>query len=78
MALMDRLAAKGIDTRPLFTPLSDIPAYRATYEATRARARNRIAHRLTPYGVNLPSALRLEQEDVTRVCRELKNVLRSG
>jgi perosamine synthetase len=78
MALMDRLATKGIDTRPLFTPLSDIPAYRATDEATRARARNRIAHRLTPYGVNLPSALRLEREDVTRVCRELKNVLRSG
>jgi dTDP-4-amino-4,6-dideoxygalactose transaminase len=40
--------------------------------------RNRTAHRLTPYGVNLPSALRLEREDVTRVCRELKNVLRSG
>jgi perosamine synthetase len=77
MALMDRLATKEIDTRPLFTPLSDIPAYRATDEATRGRARNRIAHRLTPYGVNLPSALRLEREDVMRVCRELRNVLRS-
>jgi hypothetical protein len=35
-----------INSRPLFTPLSGIPAYRATDEATRARAC--ITHRLTP------------------------------
>jgi hypothetical protein len=46
MALMDRLATKRINSRPLFTPLSGIPAYRATDEATRARAC--ITHRLTP------------------------------
>ena len=78
VAVMERLAKKGIDSRPFFTPLSDLPAYRDTEEATRARVRNRVAHRLTPYGVNLPSALRLEREDVTRVCRELKNVLQNG
>ena len=78
VAVMEGLAKKGIDSRPFFTPLSDLPAYRDTEEATRARVRNRVAYRLTPYGVNLPSALRLEREDVTRVCRELKNVLQNG
>jgi dTDP-4-amino-4,6-dideoxygalactose transaminase len=42
------------------------------------RGRSSVAYRLTSYGVNLPSALRLEREDVTRVCRELKNVLHNG
>jgi perosamine synthetase len=75
MALMQRLAKKKIDSRPFFTPLSDIPAYRAMEQVARARERNRVVRRLAPYGVNLPSALRLEREDVIRVCRELKNML---
>jgi hypothetical protein len=40
MALMEQLTTKGVDSRPFFTPLSDIPAYRATEEAARARAQS--------------------------------------
>ncbi len=74
-ALMDRLDGRGVDTRPFFAPLSSIPAYRDTGEAQRAAERNATAYRLARCGVNLPSALCLNEGDVARVCEVLRNVI---
>ena len=74
--LMDRLARRGIDTRPFFHPLSALPAYEGIPEAARARARNEVAYRVGQYGVNLPSSLRLTREDVRRVGKALREALR--
>jgi perosamine synthetase len=74
--LMDRLARRGIDTRPFFHPLSALPAYEGIPEAARARARNEVAYRLGHYGVNLPSSLRLTREDVRCVGKALREALR--
>lgn len=65
--LMERLAARGIDSRPMFDPLSAIPAYADTPEAAAARARNHVAYAVTPTGVNLPSGFNLTRGDVERV-----------
>lgn len=73
--LMERLAAEGIDSRPLFHPLSSLPAYRDCSAARDARARNNMAYSLSPWGVNLPSALCLTEEDVARVCDCLKRIV---
>ncbi|MBO9520727.1 MAG: DegT/DnrJ/EryC1/StrS family aminotransferase [Nocardioidaceae bacterium] len=73
--LQDRLAAVGIDTRPLFRPLSSLPAYADEPQAALARQRNDVAYRLSPYGLNLPSALSLSEGDVDRVCQELVSIL---
>ncbi|HYR75231.1 MAG TPA: DegT/DnrJ/EryC1/StrS family aminotransferase [Pyrinomonadaceae bacterium] len=72
MRLMD---GKNIDCRPFFFPLSSIPAYRDTKEAGAARVRNRVAYSITPYGINLPSGLNLNEEKVAYVCEALKAVL---
>ncbi len=74
-ALVPALKADGIDTRPFFSPLSCIPAFRATGQAKAARARNTIAYSITPFGINLPSALNLSREDVARVCRSLRGAV---
>ena len=75
--LQEGLARSNIDTRPVFRPLSSLPAYQDSREATRARDRNRVAHEVSPWGINLPSALSLTEEDVERVCDVLTKLLRS-
>lgn len=66
--LIPLLKERGIDVRPFFYPLSAIPAFRDTAAAMLAQQRNQNAHALTPFGINLPSALALEQHDVERAC----------
>jgi perosamine synthetase len=67
-----QMRARGVDVRPFFYPLSMIPAFRDTPEAARARSGNLVSQRLSPYGVNLPSALNLDRETVQTVCNELR------
>lgn len=74
--LMRRLSELGVDSRPFFRPLSSMPAYSAEPQATLAQARNSVAYRIAPYGLNMPSALTLTREDVARACAALRTVLR--
>ncbi len=74
-ALVPALKAHGIDSRPFFSPLSCIPAFRSTAQAKAARARNHTAYSVTPFGINLPSALNLSREDVARVCLSLRETV---
>jgi perosamine synthetase len=75
--LMPKLRAQAVDARPFFYPLSAIPAFRDTPEALAARGRNKNAYAVTPYGVNLPSALDLDGFDIERVCNALRAIVRS-
>ena len=77
-ALADALAAKGVSTRPFFSPLSALPAYRDFPGVEEARVANVVAARLGELGINLPSALKLREYDVDYVCEALLEVLRSG
>jgi perosamine synthetase len=73
--LHKRLAQKGIATRPFFHPLSSIPAYRDSPQAKVAAQRNKVSYAISPFGLNLPSALSLTRDEVAYVCRELKAIL---
>jgi perosamine synthetase len=75
---MQRLRERNIDTRPFFNPLSDLPAYRETEQASIARERNRITYAISRYGINLPSALSLEHSDVRTISSEVKAILAKG
>jgi perosamine synthetase len=68
------LAEHGIDSRPVFNPLSSLPAYESHGGAAAGRARNPNAYAASPYGVNLPSALNLDEASVVRVCDVLKSI----
>ena len=65
----------GIACRPLFYPLSSLPAYQHLEQARIAQDRNRISYRISPYGINLPSSLTLTRGDVQRVCDTLKSII---
>jgi perosamine synthetase len=72
VALMEALAAEGIDTRPFFYPLSSLPAYGFLGGEAKWLPENPIAYRLSRQAINLPSALNLGRDDVLRVCSSLK------
>ncbi len=72
------LAARGVATRPFFNPLSSLAAYAGHSEAELARRRNTASYEVSPYGLNLPSALSLTREQVRTVCCELRRVIETA
>ena len=63
-AFIARLAAAGIETRPLFYPLHAMPPYRA-YTGNRAFPH---ATRLSANGLSLPSAVTLTDAQIDYIC----------
>lgn len=68
--LMVRLKERGIDSRPYFYPISDMPMYRDKKDDTP------IAHKVYKRGLVLPSYFDLEKEDVVWICDNLKRMLK--
>jgi perosamine synthetase len=71
MALMARMADKDVDCRPFFHPLSSLPAYAYLPHAADCREENVVAYGISPWAINLPSALELSEADVKAVCERL-------
>jgi perosamine synthetase len=69
------LRERQIASRPFFHPLSSLAAYAGRPGVAEAQDRNVVARRLGTYGINLPSALTLDERDVDRVCDALLEVL---
>ena len=74
--LQQQLSDKDIDCRPFFHPLSSIPAFGHLPQAETARANNRVAYEIAPYGINLPSGLNLTRDQIQYVCDTLKGLLK--
>lgn len=75
-ALMREMDAHGIDCRPIFYPLSGIPAYAAHPQAGQAARQRPVADALGGSGLNLPSGLNLTDEDIDYVAQTLLGILR--
>ena len=73
--MMEALDKEGIDSRPMFYPLSSLPAYVGQAEAVLAAQRNEVSYRLSPWGINLPSALCLDRLQIERVVKTLCRLL---
>jgi perosamine synthetase len=66
-SLLRELKANGVDSRPYFYPVSDLPMYE--------RADTPIAHDISPKGLNLPSYFDLTRADVSYICNALRAAL---
>lgn len=73
--LIGCLSKTGIDARPIFYPLSALPAYAHLPQMASCQAENPVSYHLGDYGVNLPSGFNMDALAVTRVCDALKSVL---
>ena len=76
--IMQKLSEAGIDSRPMFDPLSAIPAYENTPSAAAARKRNQIAYSVSPRGINLPSGFNLTQPAVDHVGQAFLSIVNAG
>ncbi len=76
--LMTRFEERGMAVRPFFHPLSSLPAYASSAWAARAREENRTSYAISPYGLNLPSSLRIRPEQIECVVQALRQVLESA
>jgi perosamine synthetase len=63
-SIMKQLKNNGIDSRPYFYPMSDMPMYEA--------ANTPIAHKISKIGINLPSFFDITDEEIYYVCDKLK------
>lgn len=77
-ALMAAFRKRGIATRPMFDPLSDIPAFARTEQAQAARRRNQVSYDIAPRGLNLPSGYNLTTDDIAYICDAVKQILHTG
>lgn len=61
---MERLKEKGVDSRPFFYPISQMPMYNNGII-------NSVAYEISKKGVNLPSGVNLSKEDVEWMSQEI-------
>ena len=73
-AFIALMSERGIDCRPIFSPLSSLPAFANHPSAAAARARNKVSYALGPYGVNLPSGFNLDRDAVRYVTTALRAI----
>ncbi len=66
-ALMADLRERGVDTRPYFYPMSDMPYF--------TRADTPVAHEVYARGINLPSYVDLLPEDIEAIANVLKSTI---
>jgi perosamine synthetase len=72
-AFMERLGRAGVETRPLFYPLHDMPPYQP-YTAGHSYP---VTERLASNGLSLPSGVLLSDEDIDYVCDVVEGQIRA-
>jgi len=75
LSMMDHFDKLGVETRPFFHPLSSLPAFASAPDAELARTRNVHSYDISPRGLNLPSALMLDEAQVDRACNAVRSLL---
>lgn len=65
--LIKKLKTKGIDSRPYFYPISDMPMYESVNTP--------VCHKVYQRGLNLPSYFDITKAQVERVCNQLKELI---
>src|SRR5262249_41024156 len=77
-AIMAEMDKRNIDTRPFFTPLSQLPALADRPQAKRFLPSETAGSRIAAHGVNLPSGYHMTEALVDLVCGAFREVLAQG
>ncbi|BAQ65665.1 DegT/DnrJ/EryC1/StrS aminotransferase family protein [Geminocystis sp. NIES-3709] len=73
--IIEKMREYNIDCRPFFHPLTSLPAYENLSQVISKKNQNVVSYKISPYGLNLPSALNLTEEQVKYVCNYLKLII---
>ncbi|HLJ63174.1 MAG TPA: DegT/DnrJ/EryC1/StrS family aminotransferase [Stellaceae bacterium] len=66
--IQEHLAARGIETRPFFVPMHQLPMYRGS-------ERFPVAERIADHGLNLPTYTGLSDRDIDEICDGLSDAV---
>jgi len=66
--IWSHLKEHNIASRPFFSPLSSLPAYANLPQSQMGQSQNSVSYAICPYGINLPSAYEVSEEQVNYVC----------
>lgn len=69
--VMQQLILHGVDTRPVFYPMHQMPPYQALRTSESLQHSNHIS----AYGLSLPSSVTLKEDDIDYVVKILENTL---
>lgn len=72
--LLSYLYSKGIEARPFFFPLSEMPIYKKYVRSENLEK----SYEVSRSGFSLPTDIKLEREDVKRFCQEIVNFFSTG
>jgi perosamine synthetase len=75
--IITHLRDRNIDSRPFFSPLSSLPAYRHCGNETFWESRNPVSYDIAARAVNLPSGFNMTEALVDRVVGALHEILSS-
>ena len=73
--LMKGLEERGVDSRPFFTPLSELPAFAGREDCARMLKGKRLASDGVASAINLPSGYNLDEAIVDLVCTAFRDVM---
>jgi perosamine synthetase len=74
-ALLARLKARGVDTRPFFVPMSELPHLGGCRKVGAEDDSCGVARALSRRGFNLPSSCTLEEKDIDTICAIVREAL---
>lgn len=74
-AFIAQMSECNVECRPFFYPLSSLPAYENKATSSEAKVKNEVSYKISPFGVNLPSALNLTLAQVEYVCQQVTNIM---
>ena len=71
-----RFSEYGIDMRPLFYPVSEMPPFKPYIVGVNIEKVNPVSYGLSRYGVCLPNGNNLSTDDVEHVCETFKKIIK--
>ena len=74
-AVMKSFSERNIDTRPFFSPLSELPAFAAYSSSSAHMPEKPVGTEISKYGINLPSGYHVDEETVEIVCGALMEIV---
>lgn len=76
--ICDLFADYSIDMRPLFYPISSMPAFSNYVDVTKMRELNPNSYNISRYGICLPNGNNLSLDEIEIICSSLREILNNS
>lgn len=71
--IIKKLLLNGIDTRPVFYPLHQMPPYKNNLKSSSLK----VANKISQSGISLPSSVRLKEQEIRYICETLIRLIKN-